>query len=196
MEGVGSSLSQGNEPSVDEFLQREQEVLGPDAERFVTHTEPAQAHESDSGVSEAEFAGTNEQAPVESESSSSDEGESSAVVAWRDKRQAEIGKRAEDSARRQEEVKAKARREIDDFYETYNEKKEKLVQQTRADEKAFLESRQSAVAGGTTWERILRLADISDKASKAARSDKSRFRELLQALSKDPKAPTAVETRE
>lgn len=61
----------------------------------------------------------------------------------------------------------------------------------RAEEKEFIESQESTVSGGTTWERIAKLVDLSEKNARTAKVDKTRFRELLLSLKSDPNAPGA-----
>lgn len=87
-----------------------------------------------------------------------------------------------------------AQQNIDDFYENYNSKKEKTIAQTRRDAEEFLENREDTAAGGTSWERIAKLVDLSGKGARggAAGSDKAKFRELLMSLRKDEKAPGAT----
>jgi hypothetical protein len=51
----------------------------------------------------------------------------------------------------------------------------------------FLDSRENTVAGGTAWERIAKLVDLSDKAVRSGRSDKTQFRAMLMSLGKDEK---------
>jgi len=43
----------------------------------------------------------------------------------------------------------------------------------------FLASRENTSAGGTAWERIAKLVDLSDKGARAGKSDKTRFREYV-----------------
>ena len=62
---------------------------------------------------------------------------------------------------------------------------------TRREEEEFLANRENPSVGGTTWERIAKLVDLSDKGAKGGKSDKTRFRELLQSLKKDENAPGA-----
>ena len=50
-----------------------------------------------------------------------------------------------------------------------------------------MDSRENTVAGGTAWERIAKLVDLSDKGVRAGKSDKTRFREMLLSLRKDEK---------
>jgi hypothetical protein len=57
-----------------------------------------------------------------------------------------------------------------------------------------LESREDTAAGGTSWERIAKLVDLSGKGARggASGSEKAKFRELLMSLKKDEKAPGAT----
>ena len=90
-------------------------------------------------------------------------------------------------------VKA-AQEAIDEFYDNYNNRKYKQVAQTRKEEGEFLKSREDTTAGGTSWERIAKLVDLSGKGSAggAAGTAKARMREMLVGLRKDEKAPGAV----
>lgn len=112
---------------------------------------------------------------------------------WREKRDAQIQKRAEQFAQQRDETVREAQQNIDDFYENYNNKKEKGIAQTRKEAEQFLASREDTTSGGTSWERISKIVDVSGKGAKggAAGSGKERFRELLMSLRKDEKAPGA-----
>lgn len=115
------------------------------------------------------------------------------IKEWREKRDARNAKRAEQFAAQRQETVQEAQRNIDDFYENYNNKKEKTIAQTRKEAEQFLASREDTTSGGTSWERIAKLVDVSGKGPKggAAGSGKERFRELLTSLRKDEKAPGA-----
>lgn len=54
-------------------------------------------------------------------------------------------------------------------------------------------NREDTSAGGTSWDRIAKLVDVSGKGIKggASGSGKERFRELLLDLRKDERAPGA-----
>jgi hypothetical protein len=56
-----------------------------------------------------------------------------------------------------------------------------------------LEKREDTSAGGTSWERIAKLVDLSGKGQRggASGTGKEKFRELLLSLRKDEKAPGA-----
>jgi uncharacterized protein (DUF885 family) len=122
-----------------------------------------------------------------------EEEEPEVIKEWREKRDAQIAKRAEQFAQQRAETVREAQQNIDDFYENYNNKKEKMIAQTRKEAEQFLASREDTTSGGTSWERISKLVDVSGKGAKggAAGSGKERFRELLTSLRKDEKAPGA-----
>jgi hypothetical protein len=119
--------------------------------------------------------------------------EPAVITEWRAARDAEIAKRDALSDERRAATVAEARQAIDDFYHSYNDKRDKNVAQTRREAEAFLESRDNTTAGGTSWERISKLVDLSGKGVRggAASSGKERFRELLLSLKKDANAPGA-----
>ncbi|KAI4286733.1 MAG: hypothetical protein L6R35_004008, partial [Caloplaca aegaea] len=76
---------------------------------------------------------------------------------WREKRDADISRREEIASAKKTERVQKAQRDIDDFYDNYNTKKEKSIARTRNEAKEFLENRQDTSAGGTSWERVAKL---------------------------------------
>jgi uncharacterized protein (DUF2252 family) len=120
-----------------------------------------------------------------------EEEEPAVIKEWREKRDAGNAKRAEQFAQQKQETVKEAQQNIDDFYDNYNNKKEKSIAQTRKEAEQFLASREDTTSGGTSWERISKLVDVSGKGAKggAAGSGKERFRELLTSLRKDEKAP-------
>ena len=113
---------------------------------------------------------------------------------WRARRDASVAERAEKAQIKQEETIKEAQQNIDEYYENYNAKKEKAIAQTRRDAETFLANREDTSAGGTSWERIAKLVDVSGKGAKggASGSGKEKMRELLLSLRKDEKAPGAT----
>jgi hypothetical protein len=112
---------------------------------------------------------------------------------WRERRDAGLAERAEKSEQKKQETIKAAQENIDEFYENYNNKKEKAIAATRREAEDFLNSREDTSAGGTSWERIAKLVDLSGKGAKggAAGTGKEKFRELLLSLRKDENAPGA-----
>lgn len=116
------------------------------------------------------------------------------IKQWRERRDLSLQERAEKSEMKKEETVKTAQQNIDDFYENYNTKKEKSIAQTRREAEEFLAKREDTSAGGTSWERIAKLVDLSGKGATggASGTGKERFRELLLSLRKDEKAPGAT----
>ncbi|CAK4031076.1 Clathrin light chain [Lecanosticta acicola] len=121
------------------------------------------------------------------------EDESEVVREWRERRDLQIQHRDELSASKKAQTVKAAQEAIDEFYENYNNKKEKQVAQTRKEAEEFLKNREDTTSGGTSWERIAKLVDLSGKGSSggAAGSGKAKMRELLLSLRKDQSAPGA-----
>lgn len=212
------------EPSTDDFLAREKALLGDDAELFTTNNDAAAfadadddllggAGDNEQSTFESQFpdltqpeagtgvsAGTGITGPSVSynsgyqAASAEEEQEPEVIKEWRERRDNQIAKRAEQFAAQREETIKEAQQNIDDFYDNYNNKKEKGIAQTRKEADEFLESREDTVSGGTSWDRIAKLVDVSGKGAKggASGSGKERFRELLVSLRKDEKAPGAT----
>ncbi|KAI1811355.1 clathrin light chain [Poronia punctata] len=217
--GAQTEIGDVGSPSADDFLARERALLGDDATQFTTGNESAAlADPSDDLLGEGSPAGSaqfesqfpditsNDQVgpggaisgPSVSYNSgynayAEEEQEPEVIREWREKRDAANAKRAEEFERQKQETIKEAQQNIDDFYENYNNKKEKMIAQTRKDEEDFLANRDNTTSGGTSWERIAKLVDVSGKGQKggASGSGKERFRELLMSLRKDEKAPGA-----
>ncbi|KAI0898118.1 clathrin light chain [Annulohypoxylon nitens] len=217
--GAQTEIQDVGDASADDFLARERALLGEDATQFTTGNESAALADPSSddllggGGETAQFESafpeintSNEQVapggtitgPSVSYNSGygafvSEEEEPEVIKQWREKRDAANAKRAEQLAAQKAETIKDAQQNIDDFYENYNTKKEKTIAQTRKDAEQFLASRDDTTSGGTSWERISKLVDVSGKGQKggANGSGKERFRELLMSLRKDEKAPGA-----
>ncbi|KAL1900276.1 Clathrin light chain [Sporothrix stenoceras] len=208
------------EASSDDFLARERAILGDDANQFTTPGDSA-AFETSGGddnllggdsAETAQFESSFPDLAAQEQTSSTtitggpsvnfnsgyqatveDEEEPEVIKAWREKRDEQNAKRAQQFAQQREETIAEAQRNIDDFYENYNNKRDKLVSATQKEAETFLNNRDDVTSGGTSWERIAKIVDVSGKGAKggAAGSGKERFRELLMSLRKDEKAPGA-----
>ncbi|KAF2725257.1 hypothetical protein K431DRAFT_281209, partial [Polychaeton citri CBS 116435] len=122
-----------------------------------------------------------------------DEGESNAVREWRERRDLQLQHRDEVSSGKKAETVKAAQEAIDEFYENYNNKRDKGVAQTRKEAEEYLKNREDTTSGGTSWERIGKLVDLSGKGvvGGGAGTGKAKMRELLVNLRKDEKAPGA-----
>lgn len=113
---------------------------------------------------------------------------------WRERRDLALAEREKISASKKEETIKEAQTNIDEFYENYGQKTEKGIKKTQKEAEDFLANREDTSAGGTSWERIGKLVDLSGKGSKggASGTGKEKFREMLLDLRKDEKAPGAT----
>ena len=120
--------------------------------------------------------------------------EPDSVREWRERRDAQIQHRDDVSAQKKSETVKAAQEAIDEFYENYNNRKDKQISQTRKEAEEFLKGREDTTSGGTSWERIAKLVDLSGKGAGggASGTPKARMRELLLSLRKDEKAPGAT----
>ncbi|CAN6651850.1 clathrin light chain [Trichomonascus vanleenenianus] len=213
---LASTAQNGSAFEEDDFLSREKAVLGEDAEAF---DKPTEATADDSVASfEKSFPSLNEQdnasalgpsglisepaepylpgAPLQTNEVTSKANElsledSEPIKEWRARKDLEIEQRDKADEQKRERIREEAKKRIDDFYENYNNKKDESIEQTRSEEKAFLEERDNDVAGvGNTWERISKLIDSAPE--KTQLHDKSRFKELINSLKKDINAPGAA----
>ncbi|KAF4548301.1 Clathrin light chain-like protein [Elsinoe fawcettii] len=132
--------------------------------------------------------------PINPGASLSNEPEPEVIREWRERRDLAIQHRDQVSADKKAETVKAAHQAIDDFYDNYNNKKEKQIAQTRKEAEEFLKNREDTTSGGTSWERIAKLVDLTGKGSQGggAGSGKAKFRELLINLRKDEKAPGAT----
>lgn len=122
------------------------------------------------------------------------EDEPDVIREWRERRDMAIQHRDEVSSTRKAETVKQAQQAIDDFYDNYNNKKDKTIAQTRKEAEEYLKNREDTTAGGTSWERIAKLVDLSGKGAGggAQGTGKAKFREMLVSLRKDEKAPGAT----
>ncbi|TVY45159.1 Clathrin light chain [Lachnellula occidentalis] len=217
----GAQTQQSDTPGSggDDFLAREKALLGDDADQFATGNDNAAFVEDGDddllgGGGDEEVAGFESSFPAidtrndavapggsitntnhyQAYSSNETEAEPEVIRQWRERRDLALAAREEKSAERQAETIKAAQENIDDFYENYNSKKEKSISATRKDAEEFLAKREDTSAGGTSWERIAKLVDLSGKGARggASGTGKEKFRELLLSLRKDEKAPGAT----
>lgn len=115
---------------------------------------------------------------------------------WRERQREEIEERDQKSAEKREENIRKAEAAIDDFYHTYNQKKEKQIAANKENEAAFTRARDDALGKGTTWERIADIIELQDSRSKTVSKgtkDVTRMKEILLSLKREGEnAPNAM----
>ncbi|KAJ2895202.1 uncharacterized protein MKZ38_006781 [Zalerion maritima] len=195
------------DPSTDDFLAREKALLGDDADQFATNQDvialgDASGEPNETAAFEQQFPDiTSTPQPAQPsvsynsgfQSYVEEEEDPEPIKEWRARRDESNAKRqAKFEAQRKEAIE-EAQENIDEFYNNYNAKKEKSIAQTRREADEFLNNRDDTVSGGTSWERIAKLVDLTGKGAKggADGTQKERYRKLLISLRKDEKAPGA-----
>ncbi|KAG5437865.1 hypothetical protein PCANB_000580 [Pneumocystis canis] len=109
---------------------------------------------------------------------------------WKLQKEADIEKRDEQNRLKKEERIEAAKKAIESFYETYNDRKNEKVQKAREKQKEFLSNRDNAISG-TLWERVVKLLNLSDGSSGLEDNNLLKFKELLLSLENDSNAPGA-----
>jgi len=120
-----------------------------------------------------------------------EEDEPEVIREWREKQAEEIRARDEASKAKRQETISKAEAAIDQFYEDYTAKKERAIRENKDQEADYVESLQSSLTKGTTWERICNTIELQNSQSKtiartgAGTTDLTRFKEVLLRLKRE-----------
>ncbi|KAJ2121970.1 Clathrin light chain [Coemansia sp. RSA 720] len=113
---------------------------------------------------------------------------------WQSTHRAEITERDAASDAKHADTVKEAQRAIDAFYAEYNERRDRAIEENRAQQ----EIETQAATRGTLWERVGKQIDMATKASNESPTgqrslvrDTARMRDLLQDLKRDADAPGA-----
>ncbi|KAJ2570516.1 Clathrin light chain [Coemansia sp. RSA 1807] len=191
---------------MEEFLARERAALGQDAEQFqsgptsavLSPTVSEQASDvailptlnpispSFTSVSSSAFPSSQTSTPAPQALSPPP---AQFDQEWQSTHRAEITSRDETSAAKHADTVKEAQRAIDTFYAEYNERKDRAIEENRAQQ----EIETQAATRGTLWERVGKQIDMATKASSEAQRsqvrDTARMRDLLQDLKRDANSP-------
>ncbi|KAI9339730.1 clathrin light chain [Pilaira anomala] len=117
------------------------------------------------------------------------EEEPETVRQWREKQKEIIAERDAISEQKKQETINRAREEIDKFYEEYNDKKQKAIEENREREETTVKNRDDVAASSNVWDRVTREVDTSNAKTGYHTRDVSRMKELMLDLKRDTKAP-------
>ncbi|KAG2197346.1 hypothetical protein INT46_001253 [Mucor plumbeus] len=117
------------------------------------------------------------------------EEEPETVRQWREKQKEVIAERDAESEKKKEETIKHAREDIDKFYEEYNDKKQKSIEENREREENTVKSREEVASSGNIWDRVAREVEVSNAKTGYHIQDVTRMKELMLDLKKDEKAP-------
>ena len=191
-----------------DFLSREKELLG---DEFKTEDDKDALEGSDDEINDfkEQFPDVEDtKADDEEESEAEDKGfgdentgfssnlnesieDSKPIKEWRERRDLEISERESANSKKKEGIISKAQETIDDFYENYNNKKEKHSKDILKEQEEFLEKRDGFLKNGTLWDRVNELVEEVGELPDDGNRDKTRFKSLLGKLKGKENAPGA-----
>jgi hypothetical protein len=103
---------------------------------------------------------------------------------WREEKAASLQKQEEDEIENHQQWTDRAKKELDDWYNHYNEQLEKTRTENKAAEEQFIEE-MTDTKPGNEWEKVSRFCDFNPKNSKNTK-DVSRIRSMLLQLKQNP----------
>ncbi|SCU85957.1 LADA_0D11122g1_1 [Lachancea dasiensis] len=187
-----------------DFLKREAELLG---DEFKTEQDSEFLQDESNG--DDDF-GNFEEVPAPSEGAPAGSGqadmlvndlpeernahpssESEAVSHWKENRVREIDEKDAAQKNAKTKLQEEAAKHMDDFYDTYNRKKEQQLKSSRDEAEKFTKEKDGFFSqSNTTWDRVLQLINVDD-ADLVNGRDRSKFKELLIKLKGNTSAPGA-----
>ncbi|QHS73471.1 clathrin light chain CLC1 [Saccharomyces paradoxus] len=145
---------------------------------------------NDNGEEDDEFSKF-EGAPVNQSTESVNEDRSEVVDQWKQRRAVEIHEKDLKDEELKRELQDEAVKHIDNFYDSYNKKKEQQLEDAAKEAEAFSKKRDEFFGqDNTTWDRALQLIN-QDDADIIGGRDRSKFKEILLRLKGNAKAPGA-----
>jgi len=137
------------------------------------------------GVPDAQEENTEEGGPFQTARPRRVTGEEQHFVAkWKKEQEERIRKKDAEEAQKMEELKQQAKKELADWYQSYEKELKEQKEENRAQEKAFLED-VNAKTPGTEWDRVVKNCDFNSKVSHATK-DRSRMKQVLIQLKQNP----------
>jgi len=100
---------------------------------------------------------------------------------WKEEQQARLMKKDEEESAAMEELKLKAKQELEDWYKRYETQVEKTKSSNREEETKYEIGEMNGIEPGTEWERVSKHCDFSSKAPGHTK-DVSRMRSILLQL--------------
>lgn len=191
-----------------DFLKREAEILG---DEFKTEQDADLLDSGNNGeddgfddftsnnnnnedttVNEATAFQENNTTPTEPTSVEVNNDAQRIISEWKESHEKEISERDQRETEENTDLQNEAITYIDEFYETYNKKKQEGIQTSEAAAKEFIEKRDQFFQqeGTTTWGRAFQLINEDDAAVVSGR-DRTKFKEILQRLQGKVDAPGA-----
>lgn len=174
MDGFNDSFEASTEADpAAEFLAREQNNLAG----LEDDIKPVVAN----GISELEGSPSPTPVPVQSQVPRE---EPEKIKRWREEQEKRLEKKDEEEETKKGEMKAAARKELDEWYSNHDEQVAKNRKANRSAEKELVADTEP-IEPGTEWERIAKLCDFNPKGSKHQK-DISRMRSIILQVKQTP----------
>ncbi|XP_047495676.1 clathrin light chain-like isoform X5 [Penaeus chinensis] len=106
------------------------------------------------------------------------------IKLWREQQRLRLEEKDAAENKNKEELKEKAKKELEDWYKQHEEQVAKTRQANRSAEKELV-AETGKMEPGTEWERITKLCDFNPKTSKSSR-DISRMRSIILQVKQNP----------
>ena len=84
---------------------------------------------------------------------------------WKEEQQARLMKKDEEESAAMEDLKLKAKQELEDWYKRYETQVEKTKSSNREEETKYEIGEMNGIEPGTEWERVSKHCDFSSKVS-------------------------------
>lgn len=117
------------------------------------------------------------------------------IKKWREEQAKMLEIKDVEEEKKKDELRAAAKKELDEWYARYQELIEKSKQANRNAEKEWVCERDAANAEGREWEEIAKLCDFNPKSTRNSK-DTSRMRSIILQLKQTPLAATQRQRKE
>merc|ERR1711879_1024106 len=163
-----------------EFLAKEQEELG-DIGQDLGLGAPAQTEDVLAPANGEEDDGKDIYAGMQTLSIKKDKEEPEFMRKWKEEQQERLRKKDEEESAAMEELKVKAKQELEDWYKRYETQVDKTKSSNREEETKYDNIEMNGIEPGTEWERVSKHCDFSSKAPGHTK-DVSRMRSIMLQL--------------
>merc|ERR1740123_2223807 len=122
--------------------------------------------------------------PFQRGSAAKEKQEPECITRWRKDFQENLARKDAEEKEKMSELKAKAKKELDDWHKSYKEEMARTKEENRVAEEAFLED-VNGLKPGSEWERVAKNCAFNSKVSHA-KKDRSRMKSVILQLKAVP----------
>merc|ERR1712083_476591 len=122
--------------------------------------------------------------PFQRGSATKEKQEPECITRWRKDFQENLARKDAEEKEKMEELKAKAKKELEDWHKNYKEEMVRTKEENRVAEQAFLED-VNGLKPGSEWDRVARNCDFNSKVSHN-KKDRSRMKSVILQLKAVP----------